>query len=110
MLHEHAVPPPALQIVIRGARGDAVAHSDFGWPECRTGGEFDGAQKYGRLLLPGEKPGDAVFKEKVREDRIRALGWHVVRWTWRDLDDRQELAARIGRALKHGAALAGRRY
>jgi hypothetical protein len=110
MLHDHAVPPPALQIVIRGVRGDAVAHCDFGWPECRTVGEFDGAQKYGRLLLPGEKPGDAVFKEKVREDRIRALGWHVVRWTWRDLDDRQELAARIGRALEHGAALAGRRY
>lgn len=110
MLHEQAVPPPTLQIVIRGVRGDAFAKCDFGWAENRTVGEFDGAQKYGRLLCPGETPGDAVFREKIREDRIRALGWHVVRWTWRDLDDRKELAARIGRALEHGAAAAGRHH
>lgn len=109
MLHEHAVPPPDLQLAVRGARGDTFAHSDFGWPEYRTVGEFDGAQKYGRLLLPGETPGDSILKEKIREDRIRDLGWHMVRWTWRDLDDRKELAARIWRALDHGAAIAGRR-
>lgn len=110
MLHDHAVPPPALQVAIPGPRGDAVARSDFGWDEYRTVGEFDGAQKYGRLLLPGAAPGDAIFQEKIREDRIRALGWHVVRWTWSDLDDRKALATRILRALDHGAAMADRRY
>ena len=44
-------------------------------------------------------------QEKIREDRIRALGWHVVRWTWQDLEDPKELAERIRRALAYGASM-----
>jgi hypothetical protein len=47
------------------------ARCDFGWPEYRTIGEFDGAEKYGRLLRPGEKPGDKIHREKIREEGIR---------------------------------------
>ena len=64
-----------------------LGRSDFGWEEFRTIGEFDGAQKYGRLLLPGQAQGDRIYQEKLREDRIRDAGWQVARWTWDELQD-----------------------
>ena len=36
-------------------------------------GEFDGRVKYGRLLKPGQDPGEVVFAEKRREDLIRGV-------------------------------------
>jgi hypothetical protein len=104
LMEQQSLPQPDLQIAIPGLGGHVFAHCDFGWREHRTVGEFDGAQKYGRLLRPGEPPGDRVFTEKVREDRIRELGWHVVRWTWSDLNDPVGLGQRIRRAIEFGAA------
>ena len=69
--------------------------TDFGWPAARTVGEFDGRVKYGRLVRPGQDPGDVVYAEKLREDRLRAQGLAVVRWTWSDLDDFDDVAERI---------------
>jgi hypothetical protein len=75
---------PVLQWdVIAGGRW--LGRTDFGWPDRATVGEFDGRVKYGRLLLPGQEPGDVVFAEKRREDAMRAAGLRVVRWTWPDL-------------------------
>lgn len=68
---------------------------DFWWFDPDRAGEFDGRVKYGRLLRPGQDPGDAVFAEKLREDAIRATGVRVVRWTWHELDDFARVAARI---------------
>jgi hypothetical protein len=65
-------------------------------------GEFDGRVKYGRLLRPGQGPGDAVFEEKRREDAIRDEGWGVVRWTWGDLVVPERLDQRVRRALQRG--------
>jgi hypothetical protein len=65
----------------------------------RTVGEFDGQVKYGRLLPPGQEPGDAVFAEKIREDEIRATGLAVVRWTWGDLPRFETVAERLRRAV-----------
>ena len=48
-------------------------------------GEFDGEVKYGRLLRAGQSPGDVVFAEKVREDRIRATELGMARWAWDEL-------------------------
>ena len=63
--------------------------------------EFDGRVKYGRLLKPGEDPGDAVFKEKLREDALRrATGWAVERATWRDLSHPVDLARRTRRRMR----------
>jgi len=72
-----------------------TAYADFGWPAQRTLGEFDGKVKYGRLLVPGQDPGDAVYDEKLREDELRALDWEMVRWRWVDLRDFAPTAARI---------------
>ncbi|MFC4949730.1 hypothetical protein [Pseudonocardia sp. GCM10023141] len=84
------LPAPILQWNAVG--GDQV---DFYWPQLRTVGEFDGKVKYGRLLLPGEDPAAAVYREKVREDRIRATDKHMVRWAWDEIDDFGPVAARI---------------
>lgn len=62
-------------------------------------GEFDGQVKYGRLLRPGQSPGDAVFAEKVREDRLRGEGLTVVRWTWDELTPFDAVESRLRRAL-----------
>jgi hypothetical protein len=52
--------------------------------------EFDGAVKYA-----GDRSGRALFSEKRREDRIRDLGFEVVRVTWADLDEPGRVLARV---------------
>ncbi|SDS96632.1 Transcriptional regulator, AbiEi antitoxin, Type IV TA system [Microlunatus soli] len=95
---EQDLPRPELQVEFNGDDGFAAA-VDFYWHEFDVIGEFDGKIKYGRLLRPGEEPGDAVFREKQREDRLREMGFIVVRWTWDDLFTPGLLAARIRRAF-----------
>lgn len=60
------MPEPQVQI------GDARV--DFLWREHRTVGEFDGRVKYGRFVPVGRTPGDVLWAEKVREDRLRDAG------------------------------------
>ena len=94
------LPAPALQWPVR--YGGAVARTDVGWVAQRTVGEFDGKVKYGRLLRPGREAGEVVYAEKLREDGIRAQGWEVVRWTWRDLADFGPTAVRIRERFRAG--------
>ncbi|MFC4947598.1 type IV toxin-antitoxin system AbiEi family antitoxin domain-containing protein [Pseudonocardia sp. GCM10023141] len=93
------LPPPDLQHTVLTRGGRFVGTVDFWWPGVV--GEFDGRVKYGRLLEPGQEPGDVVWKEKVREDAIRAEDHAVVRWIWADLTNFDPVAAmlreRIGR-------------
>ncbi len=69
-------------------------------------GEFDGRVEYGRLLRPGQPPGDVVFEEKRREDAMRGEDWGMVRWTWSETDAPGVVAARVTRALgrRHAGA------
>jgi hypothetical protein len=94
---------PDLQVEIRRPDGRLIGRSDFGWVEHRLLGEFDGRVKYGRLLRPGQQPGDAVFEEKRREDAMREEGWGMVRWVWDELAAPAVLVARWGRALERRA-------
>jgi hypothetical protein len=78
------LPAPVLQHPFRDSIG-LIGYVDFWWPEFSLIGEFDGLGKYTREdMLRGKSPADAVFAEKVREDRLRALGPRVVRWGWAD--------------------------
>ena len=80
------LPRPVLQCPIVDERGVVIAVTDFGWPEHGVYGEFDGRIKYGRLLKPGQEPGEVVFLEKRREDEIRAVtGGTMVRLVWQEL-------------------------
>lgn len=100
---EHRIPMPTPQLEVLDERSRFVGRCDFGWKEQRTLGEFDGKTKYGRLLLkPGQSPEDALFDEKQREDRLRDLGWQVVRWIWADLYRPAALIDRLHRAFARG--------
>lgn len=100
---EHGIPMPTPQFEVFDGQGRFVARSDFGWEEQRTLGEFDGKKKYGQLLLrPGQSPEDALFEEKQREDRLRDLGWQVVRWIWADLFAPAGFLSRVHRAFARG--------
>ncbi|MGY1840510.1 MULTISPECIES: hypothetical protein [unclassified Modestobacter] len=96
---EAGLPVPDLQVAVHRFDGAFVGRSDFGWRQQRLLGEFDGRIKYGRLLRPGQSPGDAVFEEKRREDALRDERWGVVRWVWVELDTPQVVVDRVARAL-----------
>ena len=85
LFHRFGVPPPQLQHEVVNSDGEIIATTDFYWPDHRHVGEFDGKVKYSQLLRPHETPGDAVFREKQREDAVRAELLGMTRWTWRDL-------------------------
>ena len=91
------IPEPVLQweVLAEGRRHV----TDFAWPELGVVAEFDGRVKYGRALAPGQDPAEAVWQEKLREDRLRGVGLVVVRWIWRDIDDFAATAARLLAAL-----------
>lgn len=94
------LPMPLTQIPVRDAHGELIGTCDWGWPEHKLLGEFDGRIKYGRLLHDGQHPGDVVFAEKQREDRLReASGCAMVRVVWADYDRPRLTAQRIERLL-----------
>jgi hypothetical protein len=99
LLHRLGLPPSDLQFRVTTPEGRFVAQTDFVWEAERLVGEFDGRIKYGRLLRPGQDPGDVVFEEKRREDAIREEDWSAVRWIWADLQRPERLRARVGRGL-----------
>ncbi|MFC7620831.1 type IV toxin-antitoxin system AbiEi family antitoxin domain-containing protein [Microlunatus sp. GCM10028923] len=83
--YRYGVPRPELQVPVYDAAGYKIGTTDFAWEEHRHVAEFDGKIKYQRYLKPGESPGDAVFREKRREDAIRRTGRGVSRLVWSDL-------------------------
>jgi hypothetical protein len=93
------LPVPVLQWEVFGSAG-WIGTVDFGWPDKRTVGEFDGKEKYGRFLRPGQTPADAVYAEKLREDALRAQSLSVVRWGWDALADFRSTAARLWTFLR----------
>ena len=91
LMHRLGFEPPRLQTAIRDARGLA-AYTDFEWPEERLCGEFDGRVKYQKAeYLQGRTPSEVVVDEKAREDRIRATGRRVIRWTWTEISRAGEI-------------------
>jgi hypothetical protein len=105
LFYAQGIPMPDLQFEVYDSEGRLVGVTDFAWPSHRLLGEFDGRIKYGRLLRPGEQPGDAVFREKQREDALRRVtNWSMVRLVWSDLERPAATAARIRRMLAQDAA------
>jgi hypothetical protein len=96
-LMDGGLPEPQLQVPFHDRRG-LIGYVDMYWPALGVVGEADGLQKYdGRTVL---------LLEKEREDRIRALGLIVVRWTWKEImRDPGRVVARV----LESAALARRR-
>jgi hypothetical protein len=104
LFYVYGLPAPELQYEVRDEYGGLVGITDFAWPGHKLLGEFDGKVKYGRLLRPDEDPGDAVFREKRREDQLREVtGWSMVRLVWSDLYDGAGTAARVRRMMRSAA-------
>ena len=85
------LPAVEPQVVIRDERGRFVGRVDFLFRAQRTIVEVDGLVKYA-----GADGRQALIDEKRREDALRALGYQVVRLTWRDLHD----PGLVARAIK----------
>jgi hypothetical protein len=83
--HRYGLPKPDLQHRVVDRRGNLVGMADFCWPDHRHLAEFDGKIKYQRLLRAGETPADCVFREKRREDDMRAGLYGMSRFTWADV-------------------------
>ena len=86
------LPEPELQVPMHDDQG-LIGYLDMWWPTLGVVGEADGAMKYDdpRVLLA----------EKYREDRLRAVGLAVVRWSWAEiLADPHRVARRIRAAAR----------
>jgi hypothetical protein len=94
-LMAEGLPEPELQIAFHDDDG-LVGRVDMWWPGLRVIGEADGLLKYGS--------GADVVREKRREDRLRALGFIVVRWTWHEIMASPGSVARRIRAAARLAA------
>jgi hypothetical protein len=89
---------PELQHEFRDGDG-LIGYTDFYWENAGLIGEFDGLTKYmNPAFVKGRTPSEVVIQEKLREDRLRALGPGVTRWTWDDLRAPQRLAVQLERA------------
>lgn len=95
------LPTPELQREFSEDDGELIGRVDFLFAEERTIVEFDGLVKYGR---DGDVAADVVVSEKIREDRLRELGYEVVRITWADLAHPERTAARIRAAFARSRA------
>lgn len=95
------LPAPDLQVPIRNTDGEVRGTCDWAWLDHRRLGEFDGKVKYGRLLKPGQDPGEVVFAEKQREDELRELsGCTMIRLIWSDYDRPRVVKARFERFFR----------
>lgn len=81
---------PVLQHVV--AVDGRSYRCDFFWEKVGIVGEFDGWMKY------RDKGGEALRREKTREDGIRSTGLRVVRWYWEDLLSPDQLRGKLLRA------------
>lgn len=95
------LPCPEVQYRVVDVDGRLIGFTDLALPKRRLLFEFDGRVKYGRLLQPGQEPGDVVFAEKLREDAMRrATGFAVERATWADLATPAATAQRLRRRMR----------
>ncbi len=95
MIDQAGFARPTLQWALSDADG-FVGEVDFAWPDLGIVGEADGEAKYlDAALRRGRSPERVVVDEKYREDRIRALGYRVVRWGWREATNSALLRRRL---------------
>lgn len=88
------LPPPELQVEVF-KDGKFVGRVDFLWKRFRTIAEVDGAMKY-------EDPSRAIAQLR-RDARLRAAGYEVVHFTWKEITEQPgQVAASIRTAFRWG--------
>lgn len=72
------IPPPGLQVNIRGKYG-FIGRVDFCWDEYRTIGEADGSLKY------AEQGQARARAQLARDEKFHDAGWGTFHFTWREI-------------------------
>ena len=101
LLVQLGLAPDDLQVPLEDADG-LIGYVDFGWGNVI--GELDGKGKYG--IDVDTDPTEAVRivrKEKLREDRIRALGIEVARWGYAEHYRPGVIGQRVREAMARAA-------
>jgi very-short-patch-repair endonuclease len=99
LLREYGLPLPLAQY--RVMEGEAfVARLDFEHPSHRLGIEADGYRWHGSAEL--------WRRDLRRENRLKLLGWTLLRFSWEDVHDRPEIvASQVRAALSSGSVSTG---
>lgn len=84
------LPQPVTQLEVVLAP-DEIARVDFAWPEHRLIAETDGREGH---LTPA-----AFEADRARDAALTALGWRVVRFTWRQVCARRHVVATLRATL-----------
>ncbi len=88
---ESGLPRPKFGWPVQGASG-RIFWADAYWPDHRVIGEADGAMKYESREL--------LYREKRREDDLRAAGFGFIRWNWEEgVSHPHRMIGKISRAL-----------
>lgn len=98
-LNQSGLPLTELQIDVIDENGTVIGTADGGYPERGVLWEYDGEDKYQRLLRPGQSPIDVILKEKNRENGFIELGYVIVRVVKSDRRRPDALRDRVRRAL-----------
>ncbi|WP_081680919.1 type IV toxin-antitoxin system AbiEi family antitoxin domain-containing protein [Cellulomonas sp. URHD0024] len=97
-IHELGLEPPQLQVEVVDGAG-RVGRVDFWWESVGLVGEFDGRQKYRVAGIDDQRAvEERLWAEKLREDRIRATGRRMTRWTWTTALDARRLDSQLAAA------------
>ncbi len=92
VIFELGFPVPELQVKFTDEQGDMQV--DYFWRSDNIAGEFDGKSKYLRPAYgPAMPPGEAVWQEKKRQDRLRRQVATVVRIITADVVNPARLTA-----------------
>ena len=98
VFRDGGLPAPRQQTVLVDPRDGWFARVDFCWEGFGTVVEADGRLKY-------DDP-DALWREKLRQERIEDLGYTVLRVTWAQIVHRPaETVARVLRAFARGSRM-----
>lgn len=91
LLRRFDLPDAAFQYVIRDGAGRFVARVDFAYPALRIAIEVDGFAVHGSV--------GAMTADFVRQNKLPALGWHVLRFTWHQVVRQPKAVADAIRAV-----------
>jgi very-short-patch-repair endonuclease len=72
LLRRSGLPMPTTQLPVRTRNG--MRFIDFAYPDHRVAIEIDGYEKHGNRV--------AFESDRVRQNLLEELGWHVYRFTW----------------------------
>jgi hypothetical protein len=98
LLKRAELPPAVFHCVVTTPDGVFLAEVDFAYPEVKLAIEVDGFGAHGTPR--------AMAKDFVRQNGLVPFGWHVLRFTWRQVVRQPEMVARAIAGALAGLAAA----